>query len=291
MYLVIILLAFGAVSLFFFQLLSSNKGQELKREAGMEELRQWSDETKLVKSLEPFVKLLSPLTDLMTLPKPVVDKYKRLILSAGFDLYVRVNDIFGLQFVLAIGLALMSRVWFSDDFFLLIIMAVVGFFVPVLWLSQSATERRQQILRELPPVVDMVGLSVGAGLEFDAAIERVVRNAHRDKSPLIYELRVYLRNIFLNMPRDEALKEFAYRVNGPEVQSFTSILIQADKMGSDISATLVQQAARLREERFVAAEKAGAVAAQKIMLPMMLFIFPLIFAIIILPLVLNYIFN
>ena len=174
-------------------------------------------------------------------------------------------------------------------------MTVLGFFFPVLWVHQAAKERRLQILRELPSAVDAIALSVGAGLEFNESIARLLKQQSdsktKVKSPLMMELRIYLQNVRIGMGRSEALTEMANRIDNQDIHSFTGILIQADKMGASISETLIQQSARIREERFVAAEKAGAVASQKMMLPMMIFVFPLVFAIIILPMVLQYIFS
>jgi len=285
------LLACAAAVVFFYALLSEDRTKTLEQQAGMEERREWSEDTKLVKALEPLTKLLSPLTQQIPIPQFAATSYQKMIVSAGFELYVNVKDIFGLQFVLAIALAIMANIWFSGDLVWVLVLSVLGFFLPVIWLSQSANERRAQILRELPPVVDMIGLTVGAGLEFNEAINRIVEKSKNAGSPLIYELRVYLQHIRLNWGRAEALQEFAERIGSREIFTFTGILIQTEKLGSSISETLKQQAARLREERFVAAEKAGAIAAQKIMLPMMVFIFPLVFAVIILPLVLNYLYN
>lgn len=291
MYALMLLVGFLAVVIFFHYFLSEDKTKVLEHQAGMDERREWSEETKLVKALEPFIKLLSPFTRQIPIPEIVAVKYQKMIVSAGFELYVTFKDIFGLQFVLAIALAGMANVWFGGDILWVVLFSILGFFLPVLWLSQSANERRAQILRELPPVVDMIGLTVGAGLEFNEAIKRVVEKSNNSKSPLIYEFKVYLQHIRLNWGRAEALQEFGERVNSQDIFTFTGILIQTEKLGSSISETLKQQAARLREERFVAAEKAGAVAAQKIMLPMMVFIFPLVFAVIILPLILNYLYN
>ena len=291
MYFVLLVVGFFAVFLLAYHVYTGDKGGELEKQAGLSNLREWSEETKLLKVMAPINRLISPIVASLPMPAKLIDKYQRLILSSGFDLQVIVSDMIGLQFVFSGLFLVIAKVWFGGDMLFMIVFSLLGLIVPYVWLNQTATERRAEILRELPSVVDMIGLSVGAGLEFNAAIRRVVERNSNTKSPLMYELRVYMQNIRLGMSTTDALKEFAYRVDSPEIYSFTGVLIQADKMGASISDTLSQQAARLREERFVAAEKAGAVAAQKIMLPMMLFIFPLVFAIIIAPLVLNYIYG
>ena len=81
------------------------------------------------------------------------------------------------------------------------------------------------------------------------------------------------------------------RVELPELYSFTSILIQAEKMGSSISDILKSQAIRMRQERFMKAERAGAIASQKLLVPMMLLIFPIIFIVIFGPYILKFIYK
>ena len=85
-------------------------------------------------------------------------------------------------------------------------------------------------------------------------------------------------HVRLGTPRAEALKAFATRVEIPEVSSFVSVLVQADMLGASIGPVLQSQAVRMRVERFQRAEKEGARATQKILIPLVLFIFPAVWA-------------
>ena len=109
--------------------------------------------------------------------------------------------------------------------------------------------------------------------------------------PLRDELTTVLNDIRLGTSRAEALKAFAARVEVPEVSSFVSVLVQADALGASIGPVLQAQAERMRTERFQRAEREGAKASQKILFPLVLFIFPSVLIVIIGPVVLNFIYG
>lgn len=293
LFLVSNILVFLAVATFFYAYFGIDKSEDLDKKSGIEGIRQWSEETQLIKAFVPLTKIFKPLTDLIPVPSFIERRYQGWIVSSGFEVFISVRDLISLQFALCVLGFLLAN--FALEGINIVVVTVLGFFFPVLWVHQAAKERRLQILRELPSAVDAIALSVGAGLEFNESIARLLKQQSdsktKVKSPLMMELRIYLQNVRIGMGRSEALTEMANRIDNQDIHSFTGILIQADKMGASISETLIQQSARIREERFVAAEKAGAVASQKMMLPMMIFVFPLVFAIIILPMVLQYIFS
>ena len=289
-YSIALLFVFVSTSLFVYTYLAADKSKDLEKQARLEVIREWSEETALVKTFTPLIKFFSPLTDIIPIPAYIKDRYHRWIVSAGFEAYISVKDLIGLQFVLCL-LGFLLADFALDGMNFVILTAVLGFFLPVLWVQQAANERRADILRQLPSTVDTIALSVGAGLEFNEAIARLLKQQSDSKAALMMELRIYLQNIRIGMGRSEALSEMADRVDSQDMYSFTGILIQADKMGASISETLMHQAARIREERFVTAEKAGVIASQKLMLPMMVFVFPLVFAIILVPFALRFIYS
>lgn len=290
LYFVSILLVFFSAAIVSFAYLSIDKSDDLEKKAGLEDIREWSEETSLIKTFTPLIKLFKPITDSIPVPEKINKKINGWIVSAGFEAYVTVKDLIGLQFVLSI-LGFFLANFALDGTKTIAGVAIVGFFLPIFWIHEAAKERRIEILRELPGAVDSIALSVGAGLEFNESISRLLSQKKSSKSPLMMELKIYLQNVRIGMGRSEALNELADRVDTQDMHSFTGILIQADKMGASISDTLMQQAARIRQERFVAAEKAGAVASQKLMLPMMVFVFPLVFAVILVPLFLRFIYG
>ncbi len=167
--------------------------------------------------------------------------------------------------------------------------AVASAWIPDWLLSELRQAREAALLRALPASVDVMSLSVEAGLEFLTAMRRLVEKGRI--GPLREELATILNDVRLGKTRQEALKGFADRVELPEVSSFVSVLVQADMLGASIGTVLQTQAERMRVERFQRAERAGARATQKILVPMILFIFPAVLIVIIGPVLLQFIYG
>ena len=166
---------------------------------------------------------------------------------------------------------------------------IAGWFYPDFWVKSQITARQKLVIRAMPFIVDLLALSTEAGLDFIGAIGKVVEKA--TPSPLVEEFGQLLKEIKVGASRQEALREMAIRLDVPEVNSFVAILISADQMGASIGKILRQQSEQIRVVRMLAAEKAGAAAAQKIMIPMMLFIVPAVFMMIIGPVALGMIYG
>jgi tight adherence protein C len=137
------------------------------------------------------------------------------------------------------------------------------------------------VIKALPFVVDLLALSTEAGLDFIGAIQKVVEKAA--PSPFIDELTQVLKEIKVGSSRAEALREMAFRINMQEVNSFVAVLVSADQMGASIGKVLRQQSEQIRTLRFLRAEKAGAVAAQKLMFPTFALILPAILIVMLAP--------
>jgi len=134
------------------------------------------------------------------------------------------------------------------------------------------TKRQKAIIRSMPFIVDLLSLSTEAGLDFIGAIQKVVEKAA--SSPLVDELGQMLREIKVGSSRSDALREMSNRIGMTEINSFVAILISADQMGASIGKILRQQADQIRSERLLRAEKEGARAASKVLLPSVLFLLP-----------------
>lgn len=157
-----------------------------------------------------------------------------------------------------------------------------GFFAPELWLIELVKKRQRAIFRNLPYTMDILTLSVEAGLDFIAAIQRVTVRSR--PNPLTDELKVLLNEISLGTSRADSLRSFSDRIGMEEINSFTTLLIQADQLGASIGPVLRAQSDSMRATRFQRAEIKGARAAQMILFPMIFCIFPAIFIIILGPL-------
>lgn len=160
------------------------------------------------------------------------------------------------------------------------ILGIVGYLLPDLLLNAWKNERRDKILKSLPDVLDMLSVSVEAGLGFDAALQKVVEKI---EGPLSTEFQRTLNEIKLGKPRREALKDLAVRVEVDDVSTFISSLIQADQLGVSISNVLRVQSDQVREKRSQRAEEKAQKAPVKILIPLVFFIFPAIFIILLGP--------
>jgi tight adherence protein C len=144
--------------------------------------------------------------------------------------------------------------------------------------------RRDKIVSQLPTVLDLLTLSIEAGMSFDAALQRLVR---RLNGPLIDELDLMLREIQLGTSRHDALLALASRVDAPEMSSFVRALTQADKLGVPLAQMLRTQADELRIRLRNEAEEHAMKAPVKMLFPTVLLIFPAIFIVVLGPAVLG----
>lgn len=152
---------------------------------------------------------------------------------------------------------------------------MAGFVLPDLWLRSRVARRQKAIVKLLPEVIDLLALCVGAGLDFFAAINKVLlAHAGKTREPLIEELSVAVQEFRLGRRRFEALQDMAKRVNLPEVSSFIRTLVQADRMGTPIASVLAIHSEDVRFERFTKAERAALKAPIKILIPLIFCIMP-----------------
>ncbi len=283
------ILLFVAVFLFVIQFFPDQKEKDVRRKTGLDAKREWSEDVTLVKWFYPVILFLIPLVKLLPL-----DNYKKRLsswsINAGLERIVTPEEIICLQIILAVLFPFLLHVFFSG-----LGMAIVGVLLggvfPMIWLWEKRKNRQQAILLSMPDLVDMLALSVEAGMDFNSAIVRVCEQHKGKKEPFIDEFNLLQKNLRLGMTREDALTTMAARIDIQDIYSFTSILIQAEKMGSSIGVILKDQSDKLRRERFMKAESMGAEASQKLMIPMVIFIFPLIFFIILGPYILKFIYG
>jgi tight adherence protein C len=217
-------------------------------------------------------------------------RYEHDLRSLGLDQLVTVDQLIALRVTLIAifmlyGLMLLG----SLPFFFCAALPLFGWFFVDMWLRDKIRERKRKIKVQLPFVLDTLCLSVEAGLDFGDAIIRIVERL--EPSPLRDELTIYLRQTKVGTGRPDALKNLALRTDVPQISSMVTALIQASKMGTSIGIALRTQSEIMNSERFTEAEKKGAEASQKLLVPMMLFIVPAIMIILIGPTLLAYIYG
>lgn len=160
------------------------------------------------------------------------------------------------------------------------IVGALGFFAPDLAVYQAAYNRRDQIRKDLPDAMDLLTITVEAGLAFDAAVTQVARNT---EGPLADEFYRVLQEIQLGRSRGEALEQMAERVNVDELNTFVSAVVQADSLGIPIAHVLRVQAKEMRIKRSQRAEEAAMKVPVKILFPLIFCILPALFVIVIGP--------
>jgi tight adherence protein C len=246
----------------------------------------------LVKITRPF---FSQYVVPMLRGKPVWDKkrkhYRRKLVAAGLQEELTPDELLAFKAFLILFFPVVGGLLNVLDVLSLGLIpilgsGVAGWFYPDFWIRGRILARQKSILRSMPFIIDLLALSTEAGLDFIGAIQKVVDKAN--PSPLVDELSQLLKEIKVGSSRQEALKEMGVRINMQEISSFCAILISADQMGASIGKILRQQSEQVRMERMVRAEKAGAAAAQKVLIPLMLFILPSVFLMIFGPFILQF---
>ena len=149
--------------------------------------------------------------------------------------------------------------------------AVLGFYLPVLWLKQKVDARRAEIQKGLPDAMDLLVIAVDAGLGFDAALARVT---DKYKNALSDEFAKVLREVSLGRPRLEAMDEMGRSSGVEDLHNFIQAIIQSEQFGTGIGKILRIQADEMRRKRRQRAQEKAAQATLKMMLPMVGCIFP-----------------
>jgi tight adherence protein C len=167
---------------------------------------------------------------------------------------------------------------------LLVLGPVAGYLLPPVLLARLAQGRRRAIERALPNTLDMIMVSLEAGLTFDSAVLLLCR---RGDNALLRELRRYLSDTGFGRSRREALEALAERVQSPGVNQFVAALVQAQDLGTGLARTLRSQSRALREVRRLAAEERARQATVKLLFPLVLCIMPVLFSLIVGPAVLQ----
>jgi tight adherence protein C len=157
---------------------------------------------------------------------------------------------------------------------------VAGFFLPELWIRDEIRRRQKAVRKVLPDTIDVLSISVEAGLGFDAAISRICQ---KSQNPLTAEFEKYLTEMRLGKARRESLRQIQTRTGVEDLNTFISAVIQADQLGASMAKILRVQSEQLRTKRRQRAEQQAQKAPLKMLFPMILFIFPSVFVVILGP--------
>lgn len=219
-------------------------------------------------------------------PPPAVDDLNRRLDQAGNPQRLGLEpllDYKGLLMLAGAGSGFLAAVPFFGPVGVLLLTAAgtaVGFFAPNLLVLHLAQERQQQIRRTLPDIIDILVVTVEAGLGFEAALAQVV---HNGRGPMVGEFARVLHEMQIGRPRVDALREMAARTTVAELKAFASAVVQATTLGVPMSKVLRQQAAEMRIRRRQRAEEMAQKVPVKILFPMVLCLLPALFVVVIGP--------
>ncbi len=161
-----------------------------------------------------------------------------------------------------------------------LVLAAGGIILPGFLLSKAAARRAEQIDAELPHFVDQLALAIEAGMSFDAALTFV---ADANDGPLADEMRRVLTELRVGESRKTAIRNFAVRVGSDDAKAFANAALASDQLGAPLSGILRAQATDLRHRRQMYAEERAQKAPVKMLLPMAIFILPVLFVLILAP--------
>ena len=179
-----------------------------------------------------------------------------------------------LGLILTLLIALSTRMPLTSLLGLAAFGAGAGFMLPNLWLMLAISGRQQRLRHGLPDTLDLLVVSVESGLGLDAALKRVGEEMALVHEDLSEELRIATMEAQMGIPRAEALENMAQRCGIEELRTLVSVIVQAEKFGTSIAKALRNQADSIRTKRRQLAEERAQKTAVKLMLPLVLFIFP-----------------
>lgn len=228
--------------------------------------------------LIPLLRRIADITTRFT-PEKQLEQTRKQIELAGMAGSMEPTTFFALRIGATIGLALIAFMVFfvlapnRDPNALAYVAggAGLGYFFPILWIKSKISKRQDGILKALPDALDLLTICVEAGLGFDQAMGKVYEKWDNDLSIAFGRV---LREIQLGKMRREALRDMSERMDVPDVTSFAAAVIQADQLGVSMTKILRVQSDQMRVKRRQRAQEKAHQAPVKMMIPMVLLIFP-----------------
>ncbi len=160
----------------------------------------------------------------------------------------------------------------------------LGFIIPDLLFNNKIRKRQDEILRNFPQFVDLAALMIESGLDYITAFDRIVKVSPK-KTELEKEIEKMIGEIQFGYARRDALRRFAERTGLQEIRSFAGLVIQSDELGTSLVDLLRNFSADMRFRRLTRAEKLAAQASTKMLIPLFIFIFPVVFILMLAPMI------
>ncbi len=215
---------------------------------------------------------------------------KRFLVQGGYLQPMSVSYYWGTRFVLMAGLGAaallllpVTGIGFLTSAFAALWFAALGWIAPTFYVGARIKRRQKEIVKALPDALDLLVVCVEAGLGLNQAIVRVSEEINHVSQLMSEQLALVNLEIRAGTPRDEALRNLGERTGVTDVQSLVTMLIQTDRFGTSIAQALRVHADTMRTKRRQRAEEAAAKTTIKLVFPLVLFIFPTMFVVILAP--------
>ncbi|MDA3895034.1 MAG: type II secretion system F family protein [Desulfobacteraceae bacterium] len=241
----------------------------------------------LFNRIRPAVEILAAYNSKLKLEK-YEEKVKQKLIKSGNLLQLIPMEFLAIKEIAAvcgclIGIYLVVMINAAP--FFIVLCGIIAFFLPDLKINGVTQKRKRSIFIDLPFCMDLLTLAVEAGMNFSSGLNEVVEKGKA--GPLRDELDKLLQEMRLGVSQKEALGAFAGRIDLYEIRSFISAINQSEKLGTPLGETLRVQSDIRRNERYQRAEKMAQEAPIKMLGPLALFIFPAVFIVIFLPIILK----
>jgi len=235
-------------------------------------------------------KFSKPLHDVIVPKEGATKRKARLrLIRAGFRSERAFHNFMSAKVVLAIflpGLYVVMQSFYSltaDVFFICLILALCGFYLPNLWIWLVTKGRQDGMLKALPDALDLMVVCVEAGLGLDMTFKRVGDEVRPINKDLSEEFRLTNLEVRAGRSRDESFKDMAVRTGVPEIHNLMTVLVQTSRFGTSLAKALRVHADAMRVKRRQRAEETAAKSTVKLIFPLVLFIFPAIFVVLVGP--------
>lgn len=275
-------------SIFSFIVISSGLagvGIMLYRQSAIKKLK--GEKTKFVfekiKDFFVYVKKHIKLINSNFTENKFYNKINQLLKIINFENKIDKQEFLFIQQISLVVFFVLSLLLFND-FTLSMVLCVLGFYLPFLILKARVNKKQQEIVKELPDAIDVIAANIEGGLSINQAIYKY---ANTNKNLFAEELQLVLKKIKLGKSFEEVMRELDEKFTIKEISSFVNSFIQAEKTGGNIKKIIKDHAEEIRKKRFQFLKKKAYEAPVKLLIPLILFIFPVIFIVIFGPIIIK----
>ena len=294
LFLVIVFIAAFAVIWLVMNFLSIDPTRRRVSELSENDLSKDSNDSDMMSKL---VRVVDPISKL-SLPSDGWEKspLQRKFINAGWRNPDAPKIYFAIKTILTFGIPLVLYLIFATlidpekRILLLLILLVgsaIGYYLPNIVLSNAVMKRQREVFETFPDSLDLLTICMEAGLSFDQALSKVANEIGIKSKTLSEELELVMMEMRSGFSRERALRNLAMRTGVEDVDTLATMVIQSERFGTSVGDSLRVQSDNLRTKRRLKAEEAAAKIALKLLFPLIFFLFPMLFIVIMGPAVLQ----